>query len=272
MKPLTLLKRIWLGIITLFVVAYVGQHKTDFSQLLHSLPLLRLSLSAALIVLTKCLLTYNQALAAPSKLTYFENFYIYHTTQMSKYIPGVVWQYLGKAGEYLARGSSRATIHQPLVREILSLIVGSSLAATVYFLLSYLAVPPMYVFGFLSLALLSSIGMNTVFPLIRLVFLQLLIWGLWGVSLYVLLPLVSRVDYNVFYQVLSASSLSFLAGYLAVFAPSGIGVREAVFATILSSSIDQNLLILAGLHRLIYFTVEVGFFVVALALKRRYKI
>jgi hypothetical protein len=59
-------------------------------------------------------------------------------------------------------------------------------------------------------------------------------------------------------QVTGAFSLSWLAGYVAVFAPGGIGVREVLLAVLLGAFFKSGeVAIYASIHRLLWVLAEV---------------
>lgn len=83
-----------------------------------------------------------------------------------------------------------------------------------------------------------------------------LIWGLTGLSIYPLLP--NDLDVANKLLLVSAFILSMVAGWLAVIAPAGIGVREGVFTALAGGLIGwKEALVIISVHRIICCIVDV---------------
>ena len=83
---------------------------------------------------------------------------------------------------------------------------------------------------------------------------QLLAWMLLGASLFMVFP----VDTQIFFPMVGAFSLSWIGGYVAVFAPGGIGVRELLLTIILGTLFStQEITAYATIHRLVWVLVEI---------------
>jgi uncharacterized membrane protein YbhN (UPF0104 family) len=101
-------------------------------------------------------------------------------------------------------------------------------------------------------------------------FSQVALWVIFGVSFFLLFSKTGSLDDLLF--TIGAFGLSFLAGYVAIFAPGGIGVREYVavllFSIIFSST---EIGIYTIIHRLLYTLVEFLLAGIALILSRMKK-
>ena len=83
---------------------------------------------------------------------------------------------------------------------------------------------------------------------------MLIIWISFGISFWLVFPL----ENGFLPAIAGAFSLSWVAGYVAFFAPGGIGVREYLLTIILSSFFSDNeVAIYATIHRLIWVVVEI---------------
>jgi uncharacterized membrane protein YbhN (UPF0104 family) len=100
--------------------------------------------------------------------------------------------------------------------------------------------------------------------------LYLPVWLLLGASFWLCargLLGVPAADVTVY---MAAFAIAWLAGLLAVYAPGGLGVREAVLVALLSGRIGAgNALVVAAASRLILILVDVLFAGIATAAMRR---
>lgn len=175
--------------------------------------------------------------AGGSRLGIRSAFHAYSLSQIGKYIPGGVWHFLGRHQIYVDHGIDQARSLRLIGMET-ALLVGSAT-----FLGAVLAFLPWFgegkdpddtlklllagLAGLASTILATAVAWFIVRPklggLLRALGIFCLAWAAAGLSLAVLLPeapvMLSAPAY----------ALSFAAGMVAVFAPAGIGVREAVF-------------------------------------------
>ncbi len=80
------------------------------------------------------------------------------------------------------------------------------------------------------------------------------IWLVFGFSFWLVFP----PNGGYLAQVIGAFSLSWLAGYVAIFAPGGIGVREVLLAVLLGTFFkSEEVAIYASIHRLLWVLAEV---------------
>jgi hypothetical protein len=94
-----------------------------------------------------------------------------------------------------------------------------------------------------------------------------------GLSYALILSAIASTDLSLHEMALATAvfPLAVAGGVLALFAPSGIGVREAIIAALLAPAIDLELALLAAiLIRVLMCLVEVSLFLVAKALSRRF--
>jgi hypothetical protein len=83
---------------------------------------------------------------------------------------------------------------------------------------------------------------------------MIFIWVSFGVSTWLVFPIQS----GFLLPITGAFSLSWVAGYLAFFAPGGIGIREYLLTLLLSSIFSSGeVAIYATIHRLIWVLVEI---------------
>lgn len=233
-------------------------------------------LSFLLILSAKLLLAHNQRLAQKGNsitLDFLDHFYIYNFTQLAKYIPGVIWQFVGKAGEYAKRGLEATHIKNTLMTEIFFLVVGSGFAGVIFISLQQILFTQYGWYAVLALCVLfvlfvfsrKKIKRNFYEKLtVQFFVMHIGIWTLLGASFYLLVgQFAAKMSFEFFLTVLSYNTFSFLVGYVAFFAPGGLGVREAVLVLFMSSEGTQYIITVAAMHRVLYLGVEVLLFFIA---------
>jgi hypothetical protein len=82
---------------------------------------------------------------------------------------------------------------------------------------------------------------------LRVAFLYLLTWALAGLGAYLSLAAFTRVDMGVYPLALASIALGTVAGFLALFAPVGLGIREGVGALVLAPAVGAEVALLSML-------------------------
>jgi hypothetical protein len=101
-------------------------------------------------------------------------------------------------------------------------------------------------------------------------FLYLLTWGLAGLSAWCSLRAFGSIELDVLPLALASIALGTVAGFVALFAPVGLGIREGLGAAILAPAVglDKALLSLV-LLRGITVVVDLGLALVSMAIRAR---
>jgi uncharacterized membrane protein YbhN (UPF0104 family) len=207
-------------------------------------------------------------------------------SQMGKYLPGKVWLLLGRFYLYDSKGKSKKAITVALYLETVTLI----LAAGLVFLVSLLSLKEVRSFpigiplaGVILLLLVSFLFLhprvlekifNRVlarlksepFPLplsysdvLWVLAVCILSWVVGGFGFYLFVDSVFTVSPKDVYLLTGALAVSNTAGLLALFAPSGLGVREGVLVLLLSSIMPSSVaVVLSILTRLWMTFIEIG--------------
>ena len=195
---------------------------------------------------------------------------LFFQAQLGKYIPGSVWQYAGRAAIARTSGIPVRPVGVSLPIEfVASSAAGGSMAA---FLLGWWGA---VVVGAVAVLLAASERLSrcqrpTVLATVRAALLYLPSWVLLGASFWLCARglLGVPVDDLAFY--IGAFAVAFLAGLVAVYAPGGLGVREAVLVALLSSRIGAaNALVVAAASRLVLILADVALAGTATAALRR---
>jgi hypothetical protein len=193
-----------------------------------------------------------------SKLSLGENLRIYFITNLATYLPGSLWYIAGRVAMNKEKGVSAVTTSMAvLVETVLVLLTGAlmGLPCLLVFvsedsLLDWRFLVGLVVAGLVAvhpkmlrlvLGFLSQL-LNRKFEDVRATYWQmlglmaesLLIWLAGGVSMFYLVkslyPLLSGQVAGV---VVSIAALAWVTGFLTVFAPAGLGVREGMMAWLL---------------------------------------
>ena len=226
------------------------------------------------------LVTLKSGIAISLKETIGSWFY----SQLGKYLPGKVWLLLGRVYFYEAKGKSRRAITVALYFETATMIIASGLVF--FFSLPFLKeIKPFYhsifwfplflasSFFFLHPKVLQNV-LNIVLRLLKrepviisvsysdvlwILGVCVLSWLVGGVGFYLFVDSVFPVssEYSLFLT--GALAMSSTLGLLALFAPSGLGVREGVLVSLLSLIMPSAVaVILSVLTRLWMTLIEIG--------------
>jgi uncharacterized membrane protein YbhN (UPF0104 family) len=181
---------------------------------------------------------------------------VFFVGQLGKYVPGSVWSIaaqaqLGRRHDVPARSSATASVLFLLVHTATGLLVGGLLVALgavelpdgVSVLWAWAAV----LVGAVSLVppllrrvadRLAGRGVDAVFEgpeMVRTVVLMVAVWALYGASLMCLVPTGGGSPGLL--GATAAFALAHAVGVLIVFAPAGVGAREAVLVALLSPAL-----------------------------------
>ncbi|MCG8124436.1 MAG: hypothetical protein N0E55_10825, partial [Candidatus Thiodiazotropha taylori] len=102
-KLKSLLKLIWWLLVLTFVSLFLHKNLNATLEIVNRLPLMVITVAFLAIVVAKVLLVLVMHLALSRyqiDLGYLRCFTIYNITQLGKYIPGSIWQYVGRITLY----------------------------------------------------------------------------------------------------------------------------------------------------------------------------
>ena len=239
------------------------------------------STSLLLVVVAKLLLAeFFGAIAASEGvvLSRRERQRTYHLSQLAKYVPGFVWQFASKGYLLSQRGATPATAGRIIVTEQVGIVGGALLVGLALIIAAGSGTPDL-----MSMLLPSMAGptLQMVIPLtvVTLVGILAVVSRRRTPGLLRLRPLVQLgaawIALSAAFAVISAPAvtvdaaslltagaafpLAYVGGYLAPFAPGGIGVREALLVLLLAPLTSTEVAVaLALAARAIYLVVEVA--------------
>jgi uncharacterized membrane protein YbhN (UPF0104 family) len=185
---------------------------------------------------------------------------IFFQAQLGKYIPGSLWQYAGR--------TALARVHQIPVRPVaVSLpveFVGSMLGAALLSLLVFgwwgaVAVPIVLLAEGIALRLWTApSGHGAVRAALRATPLYIAAWPLTGISFWLVGRALVAAPLRDLAVYTGAFAAAWAVGVIAVYAPGGLGVREAVLVALLRGRIGSaDALVLAAASRAVLAFVDV---------------
>lgn len=178
--------------------------------------------------------------------------YIHVSRLPARYLPGGVWQTVARAHDFLALGLPRSTILRLVALE---LWISACLAAFLGGLVLLGTDSPVNALWLSLLALTGGVGLAVTPHLARIrlrgeasvaiasyaaaVCSFALVWGLYGSAFYLFVSqMIPGLDWP---HATGTYLVSWLAGFLAVFAPQGIGVFEVTSSFLLTGSLAAGL-------------------------------
>jgi len=207
--------------------------------------------------------------------------YVVFVSQIGKYIPGGVWPIV--AGSQLGRraGLPTATTVVTLTAQLgVSLVTGSTLAVGALFgfpalreyawVLVVLVVigvvallPPVMrrVLGWMFTVMKrrDELPELRTLPLLSAVGWSLASWAAFGVHLWCIVSALGTVDLAAILPAVCGYALAWVVGFLAVVAPAGAGVREAILALVLANTVTaSSILGIVLVSRFVLIVVDVA--------------
>jgi len=219
---------------------------------------------------------------------YIETLGIYGLSSLGKYIPGGIWQFVGRFGVYKVNGLSGKASTRAMILENIWLL-GSAVAIGVigvfltrFDLIAGLLNLPNHqwlaiLFTVLALGLwivVLKIVHKTMrrhtaenIPSIFVVAgVGLLLWTFIGGSFFVMFH---DFPFSAAPLFIGGYAVSWAVGYIAVFAPGGLGVREAALAFVFSNIASVEMIaVYAAMNRIIWVIAEVLFGLVGMIQKQ----
>ncbi|MBF4514377.1 flippase-like domain-containing protein [Plantibacter sp. VKM Ac-2885] len=207
--------------------------------------------------------------------------YVVFVSQIGKYIPGGVWPIV--AGSQLGRraGLPTATTVVTLTAQLgVSLVTGSTLAVGALFgfpalreyawVLVVLVVigvvallPPVMrrVLGWMFTVMKrrDELPELRTLPLLSAVGWSLASWAAFGLHLWCIVSALGTLDVAAILPAICGYALAWVVGFLAVIAPAGAGVREAILALVLANTVTaSSILGIVLVSRFVLIVVDVA--------------
>ena len=270
---LQLAKQFWIVFVFAVALVYLVNNSDDLYAQLRVIGWPRILGSLSFLLIAKFLLvevSRQSVEVVANKPLFGRMLYVYALSQLAKYLPGGVWHFVGRAGYYHGQGLSARQSAQAMLVENVWLVMSAAFVGGIFFALYALAGVSLLVIPLLVISWWAALYAVTRWRIVSLsaskhsliLLLQLTIWVALGAALWVLMV---EEESGFFFLCIGAFSLSWLVGYVSVFAPGGLGVREGVlvviFATLLSPS---EVAIYVSVNRIIWIVGEIILAITAL--------
>ena len=231
------------------------------------------------------LITLKLGIAIPFGATLSSWFY----SQLGKYLPGKIWLLLSRFYFYESEGKSKKAISVALYIETMTMILASGLlflaglissagmrlpvlpggAEWLMFLLplAFVAIHPRICEKILNGILIrlgrEAVGLSLSYAdVLWVLFVCVLSWIVGGIGFYFFVISVVPVSFEFFPFLTGALAFSSTLGLVALFAPSGLGVREGVLVYLLSSLMPTAVAVIVSILTRLWMTlIEIGLIV-----------
>lgn len=278
-KILDVLKWVWFVAVLIGAAYYFKRNYQEISGYLKTISLGRVGLSVLFLFLGKFTLSDLTRISLKKvdhDIDYKDALTITSVTQLGKYLPGGIWHVAGKFGIYKARKLSTKKTTEAIIFENVWLLSSALVIGVTFLLFSnqdvlcefqsifcktetnqiiLILLPLLWLAGLLIFDRLFFKEKRYRFSeLVILLLEMLLIWVSFGISCWLIFP----IHDGYITAIIGAFSLSWVAGYVAFFAPGGIGIREYLLTLLLSSFFSSGeVAIYATIHRLLWVLIEV---------------
>jgi len=276
----------WLAVLA--ILTFIGRHFLglwpDIKAISWSFSLLPCGISVLLLVVSFILMAFTWlalAMGMGERISVLDGMTLYFFTSLGRYIPGKIWTVLGAAsmaGQFncsaLNIGSSM--FYLTLINLQIGLLIsisggiffgmGHDLEISVLYKVLLLAAVAVMLVGFVMngrvIRLIQKILRRNM-PLADISFkpmcaaylLVLTHWVLESLAYYFLIRSFYPLSFTDFPQLLYSVSASTTAGFLALFAPAGLGVREGVLIVLLGQFMPDTMATAATISSRVWFTV-----------------
>ena len=281
----------WAIVIAIFVFlgGMVRDNWVQVKEAPFTLKLFPLLLSTAIFVFSYFiqiwawyLITSKLGIALPLLETLKSWFY----SQFGKYLPGKVWIFLGRYYFYESKGKSRRGISMALYLETVTLLMAAGLLFLValllfrgtglshfgkpfgwlilLFILAFISLHPRVLEKVLNWFLVrfkrERISVSISYPDILWVLLVSITgWVVGGIGFYLFVDSIFPVSPHQILFLTGALAFSSILGLIAIFAPSGLGVREGTLVYLLSYIMPGSVAVVISVLTRIWMTViEIG--------------
>ena len=206
---------------------------------------------------------------------------LYNLSQLGKYLPGSIWQFVGRAAAYRRLGASYAAIRDTLLIESLWIVAGAAFVGLVLIgrtavdlvLDSLTPVLRWWLVGGALVAILCVVMallvkrplagryLRLAIPSLGVIVAQAGTWLLLGLAFWVL-AWACGLQVQVGFAI-GLFAAAYAVGFLVPFAPAGLGVRDGILTLGLLPYVPAGeALAVTVLARAIYLVVDVGLVVV----------
>jgi glycosyltransferase 2 family protein len=276
------LKWAWLVLVFGGVIYYLFKNYSSILKYLRLLSPQYLVLSAIFLIIGKLALVELSRLSLHGQgwnPSFKQMFYINSQMQLAKYLPGGIWHFVGRFGLYCSNGVTAAQASKSILIENFWLVT----SALLFGITTTAFNQPEIKFGLIDLpdtygsrigvavlilflwALALYLGGRLVFrknilsveQIVRLMGVQLAAWLFFGIGFLLTIPDFMHIPY-ISGAAVGGFSLGWVSGYITLFAPSGLGVREAVLTAVMAGYLTaQGAVVYSAVSRVIWVITEI---------------
>jgi uncharacterized membrane protein YbhN (UPF0104 family) len=274
-KLIEYIKWLWIAVVIVAVGYYLVTNWDSIGGFIQQLSPLNLILSVFFIILAKLLLAIVSKLSIEKEgytLDYLDVFRVVSFTHLAKYIPGGIWHFVGRFNAYNEREMKLKSSTRALIHENLWLLSGAFFTGGMFGVISSQGQElleavgiriPIYILLLIIILLwvLALVGYEKLMPANRSIqfywifMASLLAWIFLGMSFGFILP-GNSTGTSVYY--ISIYAFGWILGYVAIFAPGGIGIRETALVWLLGGIVAPDLAIVySSVHRFVFIIGEI---------------
>ena len=272
----------WLAFVAVFVVVRVTRESDRLAAYAFELSWTPLVYSTLLLVLgrlVQVLMIQTAARWVGRRFRYAHILRLFSVTDLGRYVPGGIVHFVGRGVAYSEDGISKPNIVRAFALENLWLAFGATHFGVMALASTWQARLPALplVYAGVSLLLLIAYALSlqltplgSAWPGVLIVSLQqLALWTLYGLSFWLL---CTALGITVSARVAAgALSLAWVGGFLSVFAPAGLGVREYLLVLLLTTAGTATIpaAVVSVVNRLQWVFIELALCALGIAWSRR---
>lgn len=230
-----------------------------------------------------------------SDITFAQSTWMIATTQIAKYLPGRVWYMVGRVyvgkneklkGEDLALSMVLETCLLIVTSSVIFLICtvlagnykgANIIIAAVLVVIAIVVIHPKILTWITNIILrvLKRPKIELTVTYVQILRISIYFFGLWIaqiIGFYFLVNSIFQLPISNIFLLASAHTLSWIIGFVVLFAPSGLGVREGVLTLMLSTVMPTPLAIAISFISRVWITIfEIAVFFIGLLIRRKDK-
>ncbi|MBN2619942.1 flippase-like domain-containing protein [candidate division WOR-3 bacterium] len=254
-------------------------------------------IALSLLMLVLHFLSYSKSwqeimIALGHDIKFTQSLWIIATTQIAKYLPGRIWYMIGRVYIGKKENFDSNLLAVSMILEICLLIITSGILFLIATLFSGMLQATYIILGILLIIVAATVihprilsrlvslivrllhrkPVTISMSYVQMVRVSIFFFGLWLaqiIGFYFLILAIYPADFSMLPTLMAAYTLSWITGFVVLFAPSGLGVREGVMTLLLSSILTTPLAIAMSFLSRIWFTFfEIVVFFVGLLVRR----
>ncbi|MAT43061.1 MAG: hypothetical protein CL609_12010 [Anaerolineaceae bacterium] len=281
-KIIKITKWIWITAVIIGGGYYIINNWDKMIQYFNLIPTKNLFYSALFLLAGKLFLVFFSKIAVEKEnhvLPYWHAFRIVSITQLGKYVPGGIWHFVGRYNAYHDQNLTIKKSTRALISENVWLLSGALVIGSLFGIFSQLGqnillqlnlpLSPflLYVYAgviigawIVGLVVYEWFFINkkiafNLLDFIKLILIQFATWVLLGISFSFVLP---DLQIQMLPNTIFGYSISWVVGYIMIFAPGGIGIREGALVWIFSGLFPtEEIIIYSTVHRFLFVVVEI---------------